>query len=235
MEAPTERQGFIDSCLLILHDWSSFVTLADEEIDKERGVITEGGARDNAQMRMLTNALPKMYPNNRYGVRMPIGLMSVVNGFKYNEQLRDYYHKWYRPDLQAIIVVGDVDSQTMHGEEDQEMFAASRTVNAAGERVYFPVETMMSLSVAIEKDKRRLPALRLWLCSRQTLCLSRLTHTIAGVMKNYLYGVTNRIIDERFTDPTMHKPNPAFISANEYISNYFLAQTKDALIQRYGT
>ena len=226
MEAPTERQGFIDSCLLILHDWSGFVTLADEEIDKERGVITEEWrSRDNAQMRMLNTALPKIYPNNRYGHRLPIGLMSVVNGFKYNE-LRDYYHKWYRPDLQAIIVVGDVDVDYVE-KKIKEMFADIPAPVNAAERVYFPVEDNDEPLVAIEKDKEA-TSTGIMVMFKTDAMPVEMTRTIAGVMKNYLYGVTNRILDERFTD-LMHKPNPAFISASGYISNYFLAQTKDAL------
>ena len=226
MEAPTERKGFIDSCLLILHDWSGFVTLADEEIDKERGVITEEWrSRDNAQMRMLNTALPKIYPNNRYGHRLPIGLMSVVNGFKYNE-LRDYYHKWYRPDLQAIIVVGDVDVDYVE-KKIKEMFADIPAPVNAAERVYFPVEDNDEPLVAIEKDKEA-TSTGIMVMFKTDAMPVEMTRTIAGVMKTYLYGITNRILDERFTD-LMHKPNPAFISASGYISNYFLAQTKDAL------
>ncbi|MBR1803478.1 MAG: insulinase family protein, partial [Muribaculaceae bacterium] len=106
---PSTRQSAIDSCLLILRDWSCGLLLEDNEIDKERGVIhEEWRLRRSAMQRMLENNLETLFPGSKYGKRMPIGLMSVVDGFKYNE-LRDYYHKWYRPDNQAIIVVGDVD------------------------------------------------------------------------------------------------------------------------------
>ena len=106
---PSTRQSAIDSCLLILKDWSNGLLLTDEEIDKERGVIhEEWRLRRSAQQRMLENQLETLYPGSKYGKRMPIGLMSVVDNFKYNE-LRDYYHKWYRPDNQALVIVGDVD------------------------------------------------------------------------------------------------------------------------------
>lgn len=106
---PTARQSALDSCLLILHDWANDLTLDPTEIDKERGVIHEEwrGRRD-AQSRMFERCLPKLYPGSKYGLRMPIGLMSVVDNFKYKE-LRDYYEKWYRPDNQGIIVVGNID------------------------------------------------------------------------------------------------------------------------------
>ncbi len=225
MDAPTQRKGFIDSCLLILHDWSGFVTLADEEIDKERGVITEEWrSRDNAQMRMLDKALPKIYPNNRYGARLPIGLMSVVNGFKYKE-LRDYYHKWYRPDLQAIIVVGDVDVDYVE-KRIKEIFADIPAPVNAAERIYFPVEDNDEPLVAIEKDKEA-TSTDIMIMFKEDALPVELTRTIAGVLHNYINGIVARVMDERFAD-ILHQPNPAFLSANAYMGNYFLAQTKDA-------
>ena len=108
-DVPSTRQSAIDSCLLILKDWSNGLLLTDEEIDKERGVIhEEWRLGQSAQMRMLERQLETLFPNSKYGKRLPIGLMSVVDNFKYNE-LRDYYHKWYRPDNQALVIVGDVD------------------------------------------------------------------------------------------------------------------------------
>ena len=105
----------IDSCLLILHDWAGALLLQDTEIDKERGVIhEEWRSRQNAQMRMFDKILPAVYPNNKYGVRMPIGLMEVVDNFPY-DVLRSYYHTWYRPDQQGIVVVGDVDVDAVEG------------------------------------------------------------------------------------------------------------------------
>ena len=109
MNAPVTRESIVDSCLLILHDWSGFITLADTAIEKERGVIREEWrTRQDAQARIWEQQLPKMFPDNKYAYRMPIGTIDVINNFKPDE-LRDYYKKWYRPDLQGIIIVGDID------------------------------------------------------------------------------------------------------------------------------
>ena len=91
---PTTREGIIDSCLLILHDWADGLLLEPKEIQKERGVIhEEWRMRTSAQMRMLERDLPKLYPGSKYGHRMPIGLMEIIDNFK-PQVLRDYYEKW---------------------------------------------------------------------------------------------------------------------------------------------
>ncbi|MCM1032493.1 MAG: insulinase family protein [Odoribacter sp.] len=109
-DVPTTRTTSLDSCLLILRDWSHDLTLADADIDAERGVI-KGEWRQRqgtANNRMLEKAMPVIYGSSLYGKRMPIGLMEVVENFPYDD-LRDYYHRWYYPENQCVIVVGDVD------------------------------------------------------------------------------------------------------------------------------
>jgi len=132
-DVPTARQTALDSCLLILKDWSNGLTLADKEIDKERGVIhQEWQLRRSPVMRIYDDVLPKFYPNSKYGHRMPIGLMSIVDKFPYQD-LRDYYKKWYRPDNQCIIVVGDVDVD--HTENEIKKLWANSTVPANAAQV----------------------------------------------------------------------------------------------------
>ena len=104
---PTARESVQDSCLLILHDWADGLLLDPKEIDKERGVIhEEWRSRNVGQQRIMEQLLPTMYPESKYGYRLPIGTMEVVDNFP-PQALRDYYETWYRPDQQGIIVVGD--------------------------------------------------------------------------------------------------------------------------------
>ena len=107
---PTDKgDNLIDSCLQILADWSGGVSLLDDEIDKERGVVkSEYLMRNSPSQRQLETLFPVILKDCKYGERMPIGLMSVVEGCSY-EELRSYYKKWYHPSLQGIIVVGDID------------------------------------------------------------------------------------------------------------------------------
>ncbi len=108
-DVPVDKPGLIDTCLMILADWSDFLTLDEAEIDKERGVILEEWrSRRNAQWRMMTEMLPVMYEGSMYAKRDIIGDTAVIRNFD-PETLRAFYNEWYRTDLQAIAVVGDLD------------------------------------------------------------------------------------------------------------------------------
>ncbi|TYQ00200.1 zinc protease [Tenacibaculum adriaticum] len=102
------KDGLVDISLTILKDWSNYLLLTNEEIDAERGVIKEEWrTRQSGQGRLFEVSLPVLFNKSKYAERLPIGLMSVVEGFDY-KALRDFYHDWYRTDLQAIAIIGDV-------------------------------------------------------------------------------------------------------------------------------
>ena len=106
---PVTREGIIDTCLLVMHDYSHFVTCDPVEIDKERGVIIEERrARRNAAWRLHEQSLPYYYGDSKYAGCTLIGSQENLETFK-PESLTNFYHTWYRPDLQALIVVGDID------------------------------------------------------------------------------------------------------------------------------
>ena len=110
---PLVRETVVDSCLLILHDWSHCITLDGGEIDKERGVIIEELRQgEGPARRMWCGAAPLLYGDTRYATRNLIGHIDGLSTFPHDE-LRDFYGRWYRPDLQAVIVVGDFDVDEM--------------------------------------------------------------------------------------------------------------------------
>ena len=151
---PTKRAAAIDSCMLILKDWSNGLTLDAKEIDKERGVIhQEWRLRTSPIMRIFERTLPKLYPGSKYGYRMPIGLMEIIDNFE-PKFLRDYYKKWYRPDNQAIIVVGDVDVD--HVEKYIKELWSGVTVPAdAAKVVDEPVPDNEDAIYVFDKDKEQ--------------------------------------------------------------------------------
>ncbi len=126
-DVPLSREGITDTTLLILHDWSRFIALEDEEIDKERGVILEEmrGGRD-AGRRLMEESWPLVYNGSRDAYRNIIGTEEIIKNFA-PETIRDFYGRWYRPDLQAIVIVGDIDVRHM----EQKLIEVMKDIPAA--------------------------------------------------------------------------------------------------------
>lgn len=228
MDAPTDRgNGIIDSCLLIMHDWSNSISLVDKEIDEERGVIhEEWRSRDNAGMRTLTAILPKIFPNNKYAVRLPIGTMEVVDNFKYKE-IHDFYQKWYRPDLQGIIVVGDIDPDYVVA-KIKEFFAKVPAPKNPAERYYVEVEDNEKPIVAIATDKEATTTSFKAIYKHDVLP-KEMRPTIMGMMYNFMDQVVSQVINERFEEMTKKSTSP-FINAGGAGADYMgIAKTKKAL------
>lgn len=132
---PTTNEGLLDSCLLVLHDWSNYLTLDEEEIDSERGVIAEEWrTRRTSGARLRSQINPVLFKDSKYAERDVIGSLDVINNFE-PQALRDFYHDWYRTDLQAIVVVGDVDAERTV-EKIKELFENIPAVENAKPREY---------------------------------------------------------------------------------------------------
>lgn len=222
---PVTREGVIDSCLLILHDWSNALLLEDKEIDKERGVINEEWRmRRSAMMRMYEASFPKLYAGSKYANRMPIGTMDVVMNFKYDD-LRNYYHKWYRPDLQGIIVVGDIDVDQIES-KIKAMFSHIKMPENPATREYYPVPDNKEPIIDIQKDKEQ---------DRTTIYLMY-KHRIfpregKGTMAYYVYSYMNGAISGMFSDrisEILQKENPPFLGASVSDGEYLVSKTKGA-------
>lgn len=149
---PTTDVSLVDTCLLILHDWSHYLTLADEEIDGERGVISEEWrTRRNPSFRMGLQINPIIYKDSQYAKRDVIGDLNVINNFEY-QTLRDFYHDWYRTDLQAIAVVGDVDAEATVA-KIKEMFEPIPAVENPKERIEYGIPEHDEMYYALGTDK----------------------------------------------------------------------------------
>ena len=115
-DVPVARQGVIDTAMLILHDWSHFITLDHDEIDKERGVIQEElRTRDGASWRSTINLLQTLFKGSKYEKRNLIGHLDGLQSFTYDD-IKSFYHKWYRPDYQAVVIVGDIDAEKVEAQ-----------------------------------------------------------------------------------------------------------------------
>ena len=224
-DIPTTNQNLMDSALLVLHDWSNAILLEEEELESERGVIREEWrTRGGAQQRLWDQLLPKMYPDSKYANRMPIGSIDVINNFK-PEEIRAYYHKWYRPDLQGIIVVGDFDAEEME-KKVIELFSPIPLDEERAEREYYPVPDNEKPIVATATDKEARNT-RLMLFYKHDPMPDEFKNTQAGYITQYILNAAASMINQRFAE-IIQKPDAPFTSAYAYDGDYFVAKTKDA-------
>ena len=222
---PTTRQSSLDSCLLILRDWSTGLTLDPAEIDKERGVIhEEWRLRTSAQSRMFERNLPKLYPNSKYGVRYPIGLMSVVDNFT-PQELRNYYEKWYHPSNQGIIVIGDVDVD--HTEAMiKKLFGPIKNPENQAKVMAEPVPDTPEPIVIIDKDKEQRTS-SVQIMFKHDTYPDSLKQSIAYTLNTYVKRAALSMLNDRFTE-TAQKADCPFVGAGAGAGNYIFAKTKDA-------
>jgi zinc protease len=113
LQVPTDKAEILSKAFLVLEDWAHGLSFDSTEIDKERGVVGEEWRLGRgAQMRMLDKQLPILFKNSRYAERLTIGDKHIIDTAHY-ETIRNYYRDWYRPDLMAVIAVGDFDKDNI--------------------------------------------------------------------------------------------------------------------------
>ena len=225
--APIKREGIIDSCLLVLNDWSQFINLEPKEIDKERGVIHEEWRNRRtgmAMQRMMENVMPKIYNGSKYEDCLPIGNMDIVDNFPYQD-LRDYYQKWYRPDLQAIVVVGDFDVDMME-RKIQKLFGKIKAHKNPAERIYYPVNDNDKMIVAIEKDKEQ-PIILGHLYMKSETTPDSEKNSVKYQREDYINGLITYMLNGRLSEKKQ-EANPPFMSATVKNGAFFVSRTKDA-------
>ena len=224
---PLKREGIADSCLLILHDWSHYLLLEDKEIDKERGVIQEEWRTrraGRAVQRLMEQAMPKVYKGTKYEDCMPIGSMDIVNNFPYKD-LRDYYHKWYRPDLQAIIVVGDIDVDKME-KKIKKLFSKIPAPKNPAKREYYPVSDNEKMIVDIEKDKEQ-PIVLFHLYQKRDVTPDAEKNDEKYLRGDYIDNLIGTMINDRLAE-LRQQANPPYQSATGRASTFFLSRMKES-------
>ena len=227
-DVSTERQSALDSCVLVLRDWSSGITADPEEIEKERDVIhNEYRMRNSPNQRMIERALPTLFQGSKYGYRMPIGKMEIVDNFK-PEELVAYYKKWYRPDNQALVIVGDIDVDYTEN-LIKKLFSDIVVPADAAKVVDEPVPDNEQAIYVAEKDKeQQYPVLMLSM--KRDPIPSELKKTMAYLVTDYLSDLTCAMFNSRFSE-IQQQPDCPFIQALVQDGNYLqLARTKDALM-----
>ena len=224
---PLKREGIADSCLLILNDWSHYLLLDDKEIDKERGVIHEEWRTrraGRAVQRLMEQAMPKVYKGTKYEDCMPIGSMDIVDNFPYQD-LRDYYHKWYRPDLQAIVVVGDVDVDKME-KKIKKLFSKIPAAKNPAKREYYPVSDNDKMIVDIEKDKEQ-PVVLCHLYQKRDVTPDAEKNDEKYLRGSYIDDLIGTMVNDRLAE-LRQQTQPPYQSATGRASTFFLSRMKES-------
>ncbi|NLI35326.1 MAG: insulinase family protein [Bacteroidales bacterium] len=228
---PTTATGAIDSCLLILHDWSNDLTLDPKEIDKERGVINEEWRmRNSARQRLQEAMMPIILAGSKYADSMPIGTMDVVMHFK-PQVLRDYYEKWYRPDLQGVVVVGDINVDEVEA-KIKSIFADIPAQPNGAARLDYPVPDNEAPIVFIGKDKET-TGVGATVYFKHDAVPDKMKNSIQYLAQDYISDMVNMMLNARYEE-MMQKPNPPFTGAGVGYGTFFVAKTKDAFTASVG-
>ncbi len=215
IKVPLDSAEYMDKGLMVLYDWASQVTDSDEEVNKERGVIHEEwrGGR-GASERMMKEWLPVFLHNSRYAERLPIGKIDIIDNFE-PEVLRRYRADWYRPDLQAVVVVGDFDQQAMT-EKVKELFSQIPAPENAREKKYYDIPGHKETFVKVVTDKEaQYPIAQVFY--KHPLVVNK---TIGDYRESIKASIFNGIINNRLQELTQ-KENPPFVFASSSYDELF--------------
>lgn len=218
-DVPTGDPALLDTCLLVLHDWSYYLTLDPKEIDEERGVITEEWrSRRDARARINAQTRPVLFKGSMYAVRDVIGSLDVIQNFE-PQTIRDFYHKWYRTDLEAIAVVGDINVKEMEA-RIIEMFSSIPAIeNPAPRPRYFEVpehdETYYVLATDPEISRTNISITTF---ARDTLS-DDFKKTPAYMRGSVLESLYNAMVSNRIKE-IMQKPDAPFLGASFGVSGF---------------
>lgn len=215
-DVPVDHPGLLDTCLLVLNDWSNYLLLTEEEIDAERGVITEEWrTRRTAQFRMNWQFLPVLLEGSKYAQRDIIGDLDVIQNFDYNT-LRDFYHKWYRTDLQAIAIVGDFDPVAME-KKVTGMFSKIPAVDNPPERPFFEVPGHDDTRYVLATDREASQhAVDLYIKHR---AMNAGEKNNDYLREQYIRTLFNSMMSERINE-LLQKGSPPFIMGSVSYSSF---------------
>ena len=210
-DVPVARESVIDSTLMVLHDWSHFITLDEKEIDSERGVIKEElRTRDNAQWRSTIEMLKALGKGTLYAERNLIGYLEGLESFTYDD-IRAFYDKWYRPDYQAVVVVGDIDVDKVE-QKIKSMMAdipAPAADAAKKDVIVVPDNDEPIVSIFTDPEMQRS---QLQIYYKSQAMPKQMNNTLAYEVKQILTSYISAMFNERLSD-IARKPDAPFISA----------------------
>ncbi|MBO5445687.1 MAG: insulinase family protein [Muribaculaceae bacterium] len=221
----TTDKPLMDSVLLVIRDWCDGILLEEAEIEAERGVINEEWRqRNDAQSRMFEAVLPQIFSEYQYQ-QTPIGKMEVVMNFK-PETLRAYYKKWYRPDQQGIVIVGDFDADEME-KKVKELFSTVKLPENPAPREYVTISDNQKPIYAHYADPE-LGMTTIYTMFKSDKMPREMRNTVEGYMSEALMQtVLVKMIQDRL-DEYSNNPECPYSAAQVMLGDFLVAVTKDA-------
>ncbi|MCY1722518.1 insulinase family protein [Prolixibacteraceae bacterium Z1-6] len=215
-DVPSTREGLIDSCLLVLHDWSDFLELSNEEIDAERGVISEEWrTRRNSGFRMRNLWFPVVFEGSKWAERDVIGDLDIIKNFEY-ETLRKFYHDWYRTDLQAVVIVGDIDVDAVETKV-KELFSAIPAVENPKTRPVFEIPEHDETKYVLATDKEATnSSISIYIKHKGTPPADK---NIGYLREDYISNLFNQMTRDRIQE-LLQKGNPPFINGSVQVGGF---------------
>ena len=203
LEIPADNQEILKNGLLILHDWASGLTFDAEELEKERGVVTEEwrtGLGVNGRIR--NQQIPFLYADSRYAERLPIGDMDIIQNVS-KERVVDFYKKWYRPELMSVIVVGDAPAETLENAVKQAMQDIPPSEQKTS-RAEFSVPIRKNPSVLAIRDSE-IPYTTVMFFNQSSY---KACKTESDLRTQYIYSLVGSIMNERLSAITNTGASP---------------------------
>ena len=211
-DVPVARESVVDSTLMILHDWSHFINLEEDEIDSERGVIQEElRTRDGASWRSTIEMLKAVGKGTLYAERNLIGHLDGLKSFTYDD-IRAFYDKWYRPDYQAVVVVGDIDVDKVEQKIKTIMADIPAPAADAAQKdvIVVPGNDEPIVSVFTDPEMQRS---QLQIIYKGQAMPKEYKGLVMGELINIMQSYISVMINERLSDIS-RKPNAPFIGAS---------------------
>ncbi len=217
---PVSNPNLIDSTLLVLYDWCDSLLLENSEIDAERGVIAEEWrTRRNARFRMKNKELNALYFDSKYSKRDVIGDLDVIKSFDY-QVIKDFYHDWYRTDLQAVIVVGDVNVDKIE-KTIKEKFSKIKAVESPKERKIYEIPDNKDPRYALITDKEATFSNVKLIFKHEPICKDNIGNKFLREM--YVRNLFTNMLGNRLNEP-LHTEDPPYMGAMAYIFQTFRAK-----------
>lgn len=207
LDIPADREDLIDSALLILFDWASGITFSPEEIEKERGVVIEEWRKNKGSSERISEVQRKeIFSGSRYAERQPIGTIEVLENFT-RDDVVSFYKDWYRPDLMAVIAVGDFDKVNME-KRIIDTFSAMPLQKIRKMRPEYPVPGREKTHVSVIRDTEATSAELKVIYFHDNIA----QETIGDYRQNLISSLYLSMLNSRYNEKRQEK-NPPFLSA----------------------